>query len=351
MLTASQAMDFLDQVKGSPEGWSACLTIFTSQPKPSDVMRSYALEVLNNAIRYRTAELGPQSLEYIKNSLMEYIRQNYKIAFQPDSHAVQGKLVQTITYLFTKLYTTSWTSFFDELASLTTLVKEVDNGRPDNEDGTRMYLRVMVDIHDEIAETTFDRSMEDQKRNTIIKDFVRDHDMQKLVASWQEILTQWRGVNIELVERVLTVFAKWVSWIDISLVVNDTFLGQLSELLQGVGGEDALRSRQAATVTLEEIAGKGMKPVEKLELIAFLQLTDVVRGLISLDDMHGNEEENLDFAEAVGGLTNKIVLDLVKMLEAVRTFYSSRFTCYYAHKDINRILAWITRAERQRKIC
>ncbi|EWC43484.1 hypothetical protein DRE_07516 [Drechslerella stenobrocha 248] len=322
-----QALEFLSHVKDSPDGWTVCLSLFTRQPKPDDVVRLYTLEVVNTAVRSRPGELGPQHMLFIKDSLMEYLRRNYQpnaTNSQPDNPAIQGKIIQTLTTLFTALYIASWTTFFDELLALTTspaaMLAHQDGGGVapmDNLPGIVIYLRVMTDIHDEIAETTFYRSAEQTKRNTIIKDYIRDHDMKKLVATWQEILTQWRNVNAEVVERVLHVFAKWVSWIDISLVVNDHFLGHLADLLQGAGsGPVVTRRRKAATVTLGEMAGKGMKPDEKLELISFLRLTDVVKTLIQLPEMRSDADadEDIDFAEAVGALVNKIVLDLVTML-------------------------------------
>ncbi|KAF3937224.1 Exportin-T [Dactylella cylindrospora] len=316
-----QALEFLSQVKDSPEGWAICLSLFTRHPKPDDVVRLYTLEVVNTAIKTRSHDLGHTSLMFLKDSLMGYLRRNYQSSAEsmPDNAAIQGKLIQTITFLFTTLYTTSWQTFFDELQALTTTSQGAGgSGQMDNLPGIVIYLRVMTDIHDEIAETTFFRTQEQTKKNMVIKDFIREHDMPKLVTTWQEILTQWRTVNAEVVERVLHVFAKWVSWIDISLVVNDTFLGQLAELLQSNGhGPEATKRRKAATETLAEIAGKGMKPNEKLELIGFLGLTNVVKTLISLPEMRSDADadEDIDFAEAVGALVNKIVQDLVRMLD------------------------------------
>ncbi|RVD87716.1 uncharacterized protein DFL_001930 [Arthrobotrys flagrans] len=316
-----QALEFLNRVKDSPEGWTICLSLFTRLPRPDDAVRLFALEVVNIAVRTRAPELGLQNLIFLKDNLMDYLRRNYRPGAdsRPDNPALQGKLIQTITILFTVLYTTSWTTFFDELLALTMSVPRENggNGQMDNLPGLVIYLRVMTDIHDEIAETTFYRTTEQAKKNTVIKDYIRDHDMQKLVTTWQEILTQWRNVNAEVVERVLHVFAKWVSWIDISLVVNNHFLGHLADLLRGSGsGPEVTKRRKAATVTLGEIAGKGMKPNEKLELIGFLGLTDVVKTLISLPEMRSDADtdEDIDFAEAVGALVNKIVQDLVSML-------------------------------------
>ncbi|KAK6361200.1 pre-tRNA nuclear export protein [Orbilia blumenaviensis] len=316
-----QALEFLNRVRESPEGWTFCLPLITRAPRTDDAVRLFALEVVNIAVKTHAAELGLQNLIFLKESLMEYLRLNYQpnAGPKPLKYSIEGKLIQAIATLFTVLYTTSWTTFFDELLALTMSVPRENGGtgQMDNLPGIMLYLRVMTDIHDEIAETAFYHTTDQLKRNAIIKDYVRDHDMQKLVTTWQEILTQWRNVNAEVVERVLHVFAKWVSWIDISLVVNDHFLGHLADLLQGSGsGLEVTKRRKAATVTLSEIAGKGMKPDEKLELIGFLRLTDVVKTLISLPEMRSDAEadEDIDFAEAVGGLVNRIVQDLVSIL-------------------------------------
>ena len=313
-------MEFLQQVKESPEGWQVCLPLFTRSPKPSAVVRLFALDNVNAAIQNRYFHLNEQHLGYIRTTLMEYVRQEYTNGSNTaDNAAIQNKLSQTMTYLFIMFYTSSWTSFFDELLSLTSSSGVDANGqsRRDSLPGVVFVLRMLVSIHDEIADQLLVRTNEEQKRNAAIKDFIRDQDVRKLVTSWQEILNQWRGVNDDVVEMTLKVIARWVSWIDISLVVNDSFLGLLMQFLQGESVQGGDRIRYAAIETLAEIAGKKMRGEDKLQLIEYLRLDRLVADLMKFPTLLDKHNYDPELAEAVAKLVNTIYTDLVKMLDTV----------------------------------
>lgn len=113
----AQAYDFLTQLRQDPNGWQVCLTLFTRPTSPSEVVRLVSLEVANNAVQ--TQQLDTQSLVYIKEQLMGYIRQRYgNVDGEKDSASIQNKLTQTCTYLFTYLYPSEWTTFFDDFRAL-----------------------------------------------------------------------------------------------------------------------------------------------------------------------------------------------------------------------------------------
>ena len=46
-----QAYDFLNQLRADDSGWKVCLSLFTQQPPPSEVVRIVSLEVINNAVQ------------------------------------------------------------------------------------------------------------------------------------------------------------------------------------------------------------------------------------------------------------------------------------------------------------
>jgi exportin-T len=80
----------------------------------------------------------------------------------------------------------------------------------------------------------------------------------------------------------LKVIGRWVNWIDISLVVNQSFLSILLQLIGRVtphNGED--RVRDAAIGCLTETVGKKMKPGDKMDMIEFLNLGDIVAQLVA----------------------------------------------------------------------
>ncbi|EKD19150.1 putative Exportin-T [Drepanopeziza brunnea f. sp. 'multigermtubi' MB_m1] len=311
----AQAFDFLNQLRTDASGREACVALFTRTPKCSEVVRLVSLDVVNNAIQ--TQQLDTTSLNHIKETLLEYVRRTYATGDQAevDPASLQNKLTQTLTFLFVSLYNQGWESFIDDILGLTSLR---NNGTRDNFNGTVLYLRILGSIHDEIADVIISRSTVETKRNTQLKDAMRVRDVAKVAASWEEILNQWRDQNDGVVEMCLKVIGKWVSWIDISLIFQGVLpiLFDLAGRIKPGNGEDKVRD--AAIDTFTEIVAKKMKPADKIGLIVYLNLGQVISQLISspaLHDLRTTSSYDTDLAEAVAKLVNNTVFDIVKVLE------------------------------------
>ncbi len=314
----AQAFDFLNQLRTDPSGWQVCLTLVTRPEKASEVVRLVSLDVVNNVVQ--TEALDLQSLRFLRDTLVEYVRRIYGASGNEgdlDSNTIQNKLTQTLTFLFVSLYKQDWDIFFDDFLSLT---RHSNSSLPDNLPGTIMYLRILNSIHDEIADVLLSRSNSEQKRNTELKDLLRARDVRKVASSWQDIITYWREKNDLVTELCLKVIGRWVSWIDISLVVNQDFLNLLLQLLgrarSSSGNEDKVR--QAAVDCFTEIIGKKMKVTDKIEMIVLLNLGDIVSQLVAsppLNDLRTTPDYDYDLAEAVAKLVNNAMYDIVKGLE------------------------------------
>lgn len=272
---------------------------------------------MNNAVQEH--RLDAQSLAYIKDTLMAYIRQTYAPgSTSSDTGHIQNKLMQTMTYLFVALYPSSWQSFFDDFRALAGDQATIGSV---NYASTVLYLRMLGQVHDEIADVLVARQDNEKKRNTELKDLIRHRDAQKISLSWQEILAKWRESDFGLIEMCLKTIGRWVSWIDISLVVNEAMITIFLQMAgqQGISSPESPegRVRDAAIDTFSEIVGKKMNPAEKIELIVFLNLANVVGQLINspaLSDQKTPDYDN-DLAETVAKLVNNIVFDIVKILE------------------------------------
>jgi exportin-T len=312
-----QAIAYLSQLRTDASAWQACLNLFTRDPRPTEVVRHTSLDLLNNAVQEH--RLDAQSLDYIKDNLMGYVRQTYAQGHGAiDTSHIQNKLMQTMTYLFTTLYPSSWQTFFDDFRELAGDKSAIGTI---NVSGTILYLRMLGQIHDEIADVLLARSSDEQNRNADLKDMIRARDVQKIAVSWQEILAKWRETDLGIIEMCLRTVSKWVSWIDISLVVNEAMITQFLEMAgqQGISSADSAegRVRDAAIDAFTEIVGKKMKPSEKIELIVFLNLANVVGQLIgspALSDLRNSPEYDNDLAETVAKLVNNIVSDIVRVL-------------------------------------
>lgn len=313
----AQAFEFLNQLRSDPSGWQVCLTLVTRPEKASEVVRLVSLDVVNNVVQTEVLDL--QSLRFLRDTLLEYVRRIYGASGNQgelDSNTIQNKLTQTLTFLFVSLYKQDWDGFFDDFLSLTRLP---NSSSPDSLPGTIMYMRILGSIHDEIADVLLSRSNSEQKRNTELKDLLRARDVRKVAGSWQDIITYWREKDDIVTELCLKVIGRWVSWIDISLVVNQDFLNILLQLLgrtRSSGNEDKVR--QVAVDCFTEIIGKKMKVADKIEMIVLLNLGDIVSQLIAsppLNDLRTTPNYDYDLAEAVAKLVNNAMYDIVKGLE------------------------------------
>ncbi|KAH9438024.1 pre-tRNA nuclear export protein [Pyricularia oryzae] len=314
----SQAFEFLQQLRADPSAWHICSTLFTKSPRSADVVRLVSLEIVNLAVQVQ--QLDAASLAFLKDSLLDYVRRTYGPGAQdePDVPSLQNKLTQTLTYLFARLYKSGWETFLSDFLALTAS-SEGNPRQRDNVRGVTLYLRILGSVHDEIADNMLARQGNEGKRNAELKDAIRERDMRMVVESWQDLLSQYTGRDDAILEHTLKVMAKWVSWIDISLVITQDMLNLLFPLIGRVnpqGGADMVRD--AAIEAFTEIAGKKMKPVDKTELISFLNLRQIISELVAsppLSQFRGTHRYDSDLAESVAKLVNVVVTDVVKVLE------------------------------------
>jgi len=230
----------------------------------------------------------------------------------PDSVFIQNKLGQVMTMLFVTTYMHDWPTFFDELIAL---CKSPSGSGWDNLAGIQFFLRVCANVHDEIADVLIPRTPQEGRRNVMIKDYIRERDVQKLVVTWQEIMEEWKGrEDNPVVEMGLRIIGRWISWIDISLVVNDLMLSQLFQFMD-LGG----RIRDAAIGALTEIVAKKMKPADKLDLIGFLNVGPIAVQIAqspALQDQKADDYDT-DLAEGAAKLVNAAMMDIVAILGRV----------------------------------
>ena len=313
----SQAFDFLNQLRSEPQGWQVCLSLATRDPRASEVVRHVALEVVNNAIQ--SGQLDTQGLLFVRDNLLAYLRMVFGGTGEntkEDTITIQNKVTQTITYLFKALYTVQWTTFFDDILALTT---SHNPSVLDNASGIKIYLKVTISVHEEIADVLLPKSPDEQQRDNDLKDLVRQRDAKKITQSWQRILIQWKRRDGVILEQCLAAIGRWASWTDLSLIIDDTVLTLLFELVtpsQGPNEDPVLRD--AALNTFIEILAKKMKADDKLELIEILRIKDIVSQLIaspSLHELRSTSNYDTDLAELVAKLVNNTVLDIINVLE------------------------------------
>ncbi|KAI9804880.1 MAG: hypothetical protein M1825_001249 [Sarcosagium campestre] len=316
-----QAVDFLESLRSEGTGWQVCLALFTRLPKASEVVRHVSLEIVNHSIQ--SNRLDTQGLTYVRDELRQYATKVYgglSAEIEVDSSMIQNKLTQTFTYLFTALYSRGWESFFDDFLALTYSSGTTERS---NLAGSMLYLRMAGSIHDEIADVLVSRGPDLVRRNNELKDLIRQRDLQKNTACWQDLLLYWRDRNDAIVDLCLRIIGRWVVWIDIALVVNDGILPSIFALIGRNTSQNSAEStdkiRVTAIETLTEIISKKMKADDKLQLIAFLDLGNVIAQLVAspaLSEMRATSSYDTDLAEAVSKLVNGATYDIVKAFES-----------------------------------
>lgn len=314
-----QAFDYVNQLRQEPSAWQPCLAISLHTPRHPIVIRVYCLDIVNNAVQGGLVD--QQGLKAIKEQLMTYLQTFYGSApgsDTPDAGTIVNKFAQTITFLFSAFYGSGWETCFDDLLNLTT----TGSGSRDNYSGIVVYLTVLNAIHDEIGDQLLSRSRAEQDRANTLKDLIRERDVQKIARSWEEILTHWRTSSDAVAELCLKAVGKWVSWVDISFVVNQPMLELLFQQLERAqkveprNGEE--QARDAAVDVFTETVAKKMPSADKIEMITFLNLESVVSQLVACPPLRDSRASNydVDLAETVAKLVNTTVVDIVKVLDS-----------------------------------
>ena len=308
------------QLRSEPQNWTICLPIALRQPPASEIVRHVALDIINGAVQ--SGKIGQQEVLSIKESLLGYVRGQYGAHVQriQDTNNIQNKFGESIMRLFVTLYPSEWTTFFDDLLELT---GNSPGAVPTHSSapGSLFYLRVVISIHDEIADVMRSRSPKEQQRDNALKDLVRERDVQKITASWQTILSSFEGKDNAIIEQCLLAIGRWASWTDLSLIVNDSLLNLLYRLVSnGLSTGDTQQSklRDISLGTIMEILGKKMKASDKVELIDVLRVDDLVSQLAAsppLQDLRYSSSYDTDFAEVVAKLVNNAICDIVNILD------------------------------------
>ncbi|KAL8972081.1 MAG: hypothetical protein Q9183_000736 [Haloplaca sp. 2 TL-2023] len=317
----SQALDFISQLPSEPQSWRIGLSLFIREPRCSEVVRHTCLDIVNNAVR--SERLDSQALDILRDNLLEYSRGIYGTSNAGqsliDSLSLQNKIAQTLTSLFVCLYPTRWLSFFGDLLGLTS---SSASSTRDNAVGIIFFLRILIQIHDEIADVFLTRNPEERRKSNELKDLIRERDAKTISTAWQDILSQWRGRDPRVNDLCLATIGRWASWTDISLIITATLRDLLLELVTSPAPQSNQQNnvplRETALTTLNEILHKKMGSDYKLELIEFLKIREVIAHLIAspaLADLRATSQYDTDLAESVAQLANHSLSDIVRALE------------------------------------
>lgn len=285
----SQAFDFINEIKSTEQGYQTCFDLLLSDPQKgihlNDGLKFFILQVIEE----NTEKLGEQQLYQLNLALFKYL-DLLVAADHHDQVHLKNKLSDLFGSLFCLVYSQINTEFLKLLLML------IQSSHPLSID---YYLRILISIHFHIGDKLISRTKEAHNRSNVLKDLIRERDMPQLVESWKTILTTVK--DSALLDNGLKVVGSYVNWMEISMFIQNGFIGIIYEFLKSLP-----QLRNQSCVTLVEIISKKMKPASKLELINLLDLTSVIGSL---------KDDDLDFIENLAKLANQIGIELAIVLE------------------------------------
>lgn len=294
-LYRERAMVYFEQLKESQGAWEVCADALAKGIYSDDHVKFFCLQVLEHQVKHRHAALTAIQQQLIRETLMKWLQCQLMNA-EPEKIFIRNKAAQVFALTFVMEYLTLWPKFFFDLLSLVGL----------NPNGVDIYLRTLMAIDAEVVDRNILHSPEETRRNTLIKDTMREQCIPSLVESWFQILSTYQHTHPELTCQCLEVVGAYVAWIDLNLIANERFV---TLLLSHMQVEDL---REEACDCLFEIVNKGMDPVDKTKLVESLCRVLQSAGFFNLD-----QEEDVDFlakfSRLVNGMGQSLVLSWTKL--------------------------------------
>ncbi|XP_075900076.1 exportin-T isoform X1 [Nelusetta ayraudi] len=292
-----RAMAYFEQLKESQDAWEVCAEALAKGIYSDDHVKFFCFQVLEHQIKFRHAGLSAAQQQLVRETLMKWL-QSQLLNSHPEKPFIRNKAAQVFALTFIMEYLTLWPKFFFDILSLVGL----------NPLGVDVYLRTLMAIDAEVVDRNIMYSPEETRRNTLIKDSMREQCIPHLVESWFQILQTYQGSQPELTCQCLEVVGAYVSWIDLNLIANDRFVGLL---LSHMSVEEL---REEACDCLLEIVNKGMDPLDKTKLVESLS-----RVLQSAGFFNVEQEEDVDFlakfSRLVNGMGQSLVLSWTKVVK------------------------------------
>ncbi|XP_016889997.1 exportin-T isoform X2 [Cynoglossus semilaevis] len=290
-----RAVAYFEQLKESQDAWEVCAEALAKGIYNDDHVKFFCFQVLEHQIKFRHAGLSAAQQQLIRETLMKWL-QCQLMNVQPEKPFIKNKAAQVFALTFVMEYLTLWPKFFFDILSLVGL----------NPHGIDIYLRTLMAIDGEVVDRDIMHSPEETRRNTLIKDSMREQCIPSLVESWFQILQTYQQSHPELTCQCLEVVGAYVSWIDLNLIANDRFVN----LLLSQMSVDSLR--EEACDCLYEIVNKGMDPVDKTKLVESLCQVLQSAGFFSVE-----QEDDVDFlakfSRLVNGMGQSLVLSWTKL--------------------------------------
>ncbi|XP_069620796.1 exportin-T [Ranitomeya imitator] len=293
-----RALAYFEQLKVSQDAWQVCAEALAQRIYSDDHVKFFCFQVLEHQLKFKYAELTGLQQQLIRETLIAWL-QSQMLNAQPEKTFIRNKAAQVFALVFVTEFLTKWPKFFFDILSVVGL----------NPRGVDLYLRILMAIDAEVVDRDIIHTPEEARRNTLLKDTMREQCIPNLVESWYQVLQTYQHTNSELTCQCLEVIGAYVSWIDLTLIANDRFINML------LGHMSVEVLREEACDCLYEIVNKGMDPIDKTKLVESLCQVLQSAGFFSI-----NQEEDVDFlarfSKLVNGMGQSLIISWTKLVKS-----------------------------------
>ncbi|PON35693.1 Coatomer beta subunit [Parasponia andersonii] len=268
-----KAKEYCDKIKEEAAIYRICIErlCFSNLVQ----VQFWCLQTLHDVIRVGYSAISPEERYLIRKSVFsiacfEGLDDRNVVRVLEGPAFIKNKLAQVLVTLIYSEYPLVWSSLFvDFLPHLSKGAAVID-----------MFCRVLNALDVELISLDYPRTPEELTVGGRVKDEMRQHCVSQIVRAWFDIISMYRNSDQELCTSVLESMRRYVSWIDIGLIVNDAFIPLLFELVLVDGLSDQLRG--AAAGCLLAVVSKRMDHQTKLSLLQSLRISRVF-GLVNKD--------------------------------------------------------------------
>jgi len=271
-----QAFQYTQRITEMPDGWKLCAQKLMVSRNPPVV--HFCFMVFQQVVLHRYTSLSGEERMKLKSLLVQWMASTPQ---HPEfNRAIKSKFAATLVQVVNVEYPNEWPSFFRDIFDV------MKAGSVDEQSKAvlvEMLLLILLELDATIVCRAAHRSVTDQAHAQRVKDAMRLDCIESIVDAWYSLLVTYAQNNQEITNLVLDNISRYIYWIDLKLIANDRFVPLIFQFLT------AENLRVMAARCLYGMAEKGMPAEEKLQLLANLNLRNLVVN-VTTDDVEFMEE-------------------------------------------------------------
>ncbi|XP_054160885.1 exportin-T-like [Oppia nitens] len=309
-LLQKEAIEYFERLKSDQNGWKLCVECLVKSQVVDDSAIFFCLQVIEHYIKTRYSSDSEDNRTLIRQFIFHWFNTKHLTL-----NYIENKFAYIVNSVFLVDFPLQkWNTFFTDILSLC-----------QNQENCDLFLRILLQINADVADREIPRSQKELERNTLIKDLMRETCLLELAQFWFNVINTYRDSSPNTVCLCLEVIGSYVSWIDISLITNDSIMTNLFNLFPF----DTFRC--SVTDCFNGILHKGMDSLAKTQLIQqFMSVESIKQKLTQIFNTSivcDTDENNNLFVIKFSKLMNTIGIELIEALKKFKSKSSLSNNC------------------------